>query len=376
MASNKKNASTVRIRDRFELMDAILLFFLILMALAIAFPVINVLALSFAIQKEAAEDPEQFLDEDYLDSINQSLTDRYSWLLVRMDDKLYYNGSGFEDATIADLLTALPIYRSFRSAVDGGSYIGGDIQAFVKQFDLEQADGRRESIFIVSSVSRFLSHSRDLLGELVVSVVVILFITATMLTFWIYLLPVTPLIEDRLLATIFGGVLSGVGIGLVFSTMATTGGSDLFSALLHDKWRHLSIPRILSITDGIIVFLGLFIFDIENVIYSIIVVYLVAKISDSFLDGLKFAKMVYIISDKAEDIAAEVLVAIDRGVTGIKVKGMYSGEDKKMLFCVVGKKQVVELTDIVTRTDKRAFMVVADAREVLGEGFAEVKKTN
>ncbi len=139
-----------------------------------------------AIQKEAAEDPEQFLDEDYLDSINQSLTDRYSWLLVRMDDKLYYNGSGFEDATIADLLTALPIYRSFRSAVDGGSYIGGDIQAFVKQFDLEQADGRRESIFIVSSVSRFMSHSRDLLGELVVSVVVILFITATMLTFWIY----------------------------------------------------------------------------------------------------------------------------------------------------------------------------------------------
>ena len=197
-----------------------------------------------------------------------------------------------------------------------------------------------------------------------------------MLTFWIYLLPVTPLIEDRLLATIFGGVLSGVGIGLVFSTMATTGGSDLFSALLHDKWRHLSIPRILSITDGIIVFLGLFIFDIENVIYSIIVVYLVAKISDSFLDGLKFAKMAYIISDKAEDIAAEVLVAIDRGVTGIKVKGMYSGEDKKMLFCVVGKKQVVELTDIVTRTDKRAFMVVADAREVLGEGFAEVKNTN
>lgn len=197
-----------------------------------------------------------------------------------------------------------------------------------------------------------------------------------MLTFWIYLLPVTPLIEDKLLATIFGGVLSGVGIGLVFSTMATTGGSDLFSALLHDKWRHLSIPRILSITDGIIVFLGLFIFDIENVIYSIIVVYLVAKISDSFLDGLKFAKMVYIISDKAEDIAAEVLVAIDRGVTGIKVKGMYSGEDKKMLFCVVGKKQVVELTDIVTRTDKRAFMVVADAREVLGEGFAEVKNTN
>ncbi len=197
-----------------------------------------------------------------------------------------------------------------------------------------------------------------------------------MLTAWIYLIPVVPVIDDRLLATIFGGALSGVGIGLVFSTMATTGGSDLFSALLHDKWRHLSIPKILSVTDGVIVALGFFIFDIENVIYSIIVVYIVAKISDSILDGLKFAKMAYIISDKADEIAEEVLVAIDRGVTGIKVKGMYSGEDKKMLFCVVGKKQVVELTDIVTSLDKKAFMVVADAREVLGEGFAEVKNNN
>ncbi len=197
-----------------------------------------------------------------------------------------------------------------------------------------------------------------------------------MLTTWIYLLPVVPVIDDRLLATIFGGALSGVGMGLVFSTMATTGGSDLFSALLHDKWRHLSIPKILSITDGVIVALGFFIFDVENIIYSIMVVYIVAKISDSILDGLKFAKMAYIISDKADEIAEEVLVAIDRGVTGIKVKGMYSGEDKKMLFCVVGKKQVVELTDIVTRLDKKAFMVVADAREVLGEGFAEVKNNN
>ena len=107
-----------------------------------------------------------------------------------------------------------------------------------------------------------------------------------------------------------------------------------------------------------------------------IVVYLVSKISDSILEGLKFAKVVYIISDKAEDISAEILVALDRGVTGIKVKGMYSGADKKMLFCVVGKKQVVEITDIVSRYDKRAFVVVADAREVMGEGFDEVKNTN
>ncbi|MCR5823517.1 MAG: YitT family protein [Lachnospiraceae bacterium] len=197
-----------------------------------------------------------------------------------------------------------------------------------------------------------------------------------MLTLWIYLIPVGGFIGEKLLSVVFGGVLSGIGIGLVFSTMATTGGSDLFSALLHDRWRHLSIPKILAVTDGIIVFLGVFVFGIESVIYSIVVVYIVSKISDGILDGLKFAKVCFIISDKAEEIAAEVLVAIDRGVTGINVKGMYSGDDKKMLFCVVGKKQVIELTDIVTRLDKRAFMVVADAREVMGEGFAEVKNDN
>lgn len=197
-----------------------------------------------------------------------------------------------------------------------------------------------------------------------------------MLTLWLYIIPVTAVVNDRILATIFGGVISGVGMGLVFSAMATTGGSDLFATLLHDKFRHLSIPRILLVTDGVIVALGMFVFGIENVICSVIVVYLVSKISDSILEGLKFAKVVYVISDKADEIAAEILVSIDRGVTGIKVKGMYSGTDKKMLFCVVGQKQVVEVTDIVNSMDKKAFMVVTDAREVMGEGFAAVKNAD
>lgn len=197
-----------------------------------------------------------------------------------------------------------------------------------------------------------------------------------MLTLWLYIIPVTTIVDDRILATAFGGALSGLGMGLVFSAMATTGGTDLFAALLHDRFRYLSVPRILLVTDGIIVALGVFVFGMENVICSIIVVYLVAKISDGILEGLKFAKVVYVISDKADEIAEEILVSIDRGVTGIKVKGMYSGNDKKMLFCVVGQKQVVEVTDIVSSKDKNAFMVVTDAREVMGEGFAAVKNAD
>lgn len=194
-----------------------------------------------------------------------------------------------------------------------------------------------------------------------------------MLTFWMYALPIRAFMVNDLLSTLVGGVLSGVGIGLVFSTLATTGGTDMFSALVHDRFRHLSIPTILSVTDGIIVLLGLTVFSVENVIYSVIVVYLVSKISDAILEGLKFAKMAFIISEAADDISAEVLENMDRGVTGIKVRGMYSGEDKKMLFCVVSKKQLPLLQDIVSRHDKRAFMVIGDAREVMGEGFAEVQ---
>ncbi len=202
-----------------------------------------------------------------------------------------------------------------------------------------------------------------------------MFATAS-LTAWLYLIPVKVILEDTLLATLFGGVLSGMGMGLVFLAMATTGGSDLLATLLHTKWRHLSIPKFLSIVDGCIVALGLVQFGLENVIYSIIVVFLVSKISDAIIEGLKFAKMAFIISEHTDEIAKEILTDIDRGATGIRVKGMYSGADKNMLFCVVSKKQLPELQDIVASFDKRAFMVIADAREVMGEGFAEVKNTN
>lgn len=192
------------------------------------------------------------------------------------------------------------------------------------------------------------------------------------LTFWTYILPIISMTDDMILNCIVGGVLSGVGIGMVLSTMATTGGTDMFSAIVHEKFRHISIPVILAITDGIIVILGFTVFKIENIIYAIIVVFLVSKISDTILEGLKFAKMAFIISEKTNAISTEIMDNMDRGVTGIRVKGMYSGTDKQMLFCVVSKKQIPLLKDIVYRHDKTAFMVIADAREVMGEGFAEV----
>lgn len=195
-----------------------------------------------------------------------------------------------------------------------------------------------------------------------------------MLSVWIYLLPIYSLFDDYVLATLFGGVITGAGIGLVFARMATTGGTDLLSALIHDKLKHFSIPQLLAVIDGAIVVLGAVVFGVENAMYAICVVYLCSKISDGLLQGLKFAKMAHIISDKAEEIAELVLRDVDRGATGIKVQGMYSKSEKKMLICVVTKKEIVELIDIVHKIDPSAFVIVNDVHEVVGEGFIEIRQ--
>ena len=198
------------------------------------------------------------------------------------------------------------------------------------------------------------------------------FFATMMLSVMMFVIPVHSLFEDYILAALFGGVMTGAGIGLVLSRMATTGGTDLFSALVHEKIRHISIPQILAVVDGAIVILGAVVFGIQSAMYAIIVVYLCSKISDSMMEGVKFAKMAHIISDKSEEIAQAIMKEVDRGVTGVNVQGMYSKADKKMLLCVVSKKEIIELVDIVKNIDPSAFVIVNDIREVMGEGFIEI----
>ena len=195
-----------------------------------------------------------------------------------------------------------------------------------------------------------------------------------MLSVWIYLLPIYQLFDDYILATLFGGVMTGAGIGLVLARMATTGGTDLLSALIHEKMKYLTVPQLLAVVDGIIVILGAVVFGIDNAMYAICVVYLCSKISDGILQGLKFAKMAHIISDKADEIAEIILKDVDRGATGVNVQGMYSKAEKKMLICVVTKQEIVELIDIVHKIDPSAFVIVNDVHEVMGEGFIEIRQ--
>ena len=191
------------------------------------------------------------------------------------------------------------------------------------------------------------------------------------LTVWLAVLPAWKLSEDIFLAALYGGILQGVGIGLVFLGGGTTGGTDLLAAIIQKYMKHYSIAQVMQFVDGAVVVAGMYVFGVERALYAIIAVYLVTKVSDGIIAGLKFSKAVYIINDKPDEVSRMVMEDIDRGITGIRAKGMYSGNDKLMLFCVVGKKELVHLKEMIDEIDPKAFVIVGDAREVHGEGFIE-----
>lgn len=192
------------------------------------------------------------------------------------------------------------------------------------------------------------------------------------LSFFLFILPEINLqMDDIFLSALFGGVVSGVGTGLVFMARSTTGGTDLMAAVLQHYMRHLSVAQIMQVLDGAVVLAGAWIFGLQYALYAIIAVFVVAKMTDGILEGMKFSKLAYIISEKPDEISAAIMEGLGRGITGLDGRGMYSGNPKNVLICVVSKKEIVQVKDIVSKIDRQSFVIVTDAREVLGEGFIE-----
>ncbi len=193
-----------------------------------------------------------------------------------------------------------------------------------------------------------------------------------LLSVWLYVIPTVDMAQgDPMLATIFGGVLFGAGMGLVLLARATTGGTDMVAVLIQHKLRHYSVVQIMLILDGVIVLAGLFEFGLKIGLYAIISIYISTKVSDALMEGMKFSKAAFIITNHHKQVADALMEKLDRGVTGLQARGMYSGDEKCMLYCVVSKKEIVDLKEIVVEIDRNAFVIVSDAREVLGEGFVE-----
>lgn len=184
------------------------------------------------------------------------------------------------------------------------------------------------------------------------------------------IIPVRPLMtEDLLLNAVFGGVIMGIGMGLTFAAGTTTGGIDLLAVLIHRKLRSISEARLAAVIDGAIVLVCMVVFDLEHALYALISIFIVMRISDRILDGLQFSKMAYIISDQAGSIAEALMRDMERGVTGLDAVGMHTGKHRNMLLCVVSRKQIVQLKDMVFRIDPKAFVIVTDAADAYGEGF-------
>ena len=193
-----------------------------------------------------------------------------------------------------------------------------------------------------------------------------------MLSVWLYIIPGVDLSgDDYLLAALFGGAFTGVGMGLVLRAGATTGGTDMVAALIQSRMRHYSVVQIMQVMDAAIVIAGLYVFGLRSTLYAVVSIFVMTKVSDAFLEGFKNSKAALIITNHHEEVAQRLMDELDRGVTGMDAKGMYTQDYKCVLYCVVARKEIVQLKEIVNDVDPDAFVIVSDVREVLGEGFME-----
>ena len=179
-----------------------------------------------------------------------------------------------------------------------------------------------------------------------------------------------PLTNDKMLAAIYGGILTGIGTAVILKSHSSTGGSDLLTNIIKRFNSKIEMGRVITIIDAVIVFSNvIFLQKIEIGLYSAITIYLMGLMIDVVFEGIFFSKLIFIISDKNELIAKEIQTKISRGITGLNGKGMYKNKEKLILMCAVGRRDIANIKKLIRKIDKDAFVVVTNSREVLGAGF-------
>ena len=179
-----------------------------------------------------------------------------------------------------------------------------------------------------------------------------------------------PLTDNPLLAALFSGVITGFGLGLVFLVGASTGGTDIIVKVVRQKHQHFNLGTLVLILDVIIILIYAVTFRMfEAGMYSLIAIFIESKLIDVVLYGVNYGKVVYIISDKAEEINKAINEEMDRGVTKLYGEGGYSGEKKTVLLVAIKRRQITKLKQIIKKADPKAFVIMTESREVLGEGF-------
>lgn len=190
-----------------------------------------------------------------------------------------------------------------------------------------------------------------------------------------YLYGESPLVEGSpLLSSIYGGVLLGLGLGLVFKARASSGGSDLVAMILA-KYTKLNLGHLVIMIDSAVVLAGLFSFgDWAIPLYSLIVIFICGRVVDVVLAGISYEKTLFIISDKSELIRDKIIVDLNRGGTFIQGEGMFEGKPRKIIYTNVNRRELAILQEYIHQVDENAFMTVINANEVLGHGFRSLKE--
>ena len=181
-----------------------------------------------------------------------------------------------------------------------------------------------------------------------------------------------PVTTDRFLACIYGGAIIGLGTAIILKVGSSTGGTELIANIIKTYNPHISMSKNLMIIDIVIIVLNILFFkEIEIGLYSVIAIYLYGKLIDIIFEGIYYTKLLFIISDKNEEISDVIEKEVKRGVTGLYGKGMYSDKDKLVLICAASRGDIIKIKHIAKSIDEKCFIVVANAREVLGKGFKE-----
>ena len=200
-------------------------------------------------------------------------------------------------------------------------------------------------------------------------------IATLLFSLWLMIIPEMDITNHNLfLVSVIGGGLMGLGLGLVFSGKATTGGTDTLAAIFQRIFPYLNTARIMPLLDVVVIVIATKVFGIEVSLYAIIAVLISGRISDGVISGQKNASLTFIISDKSDDISYAITNEMNRGATLLSGYGTYTKLPRNVLLCAVNKRQTAILRDIVSDIDPKAFMILTEANEVRGQGFLQYSK--
>jgi uncharacterized membrane-anchored protein YitT (DUF2179 family) len=179
--------------------------------------------------------------------------------------------------------------------------------------------------------------------------------------------------DDILLSSVFGGVFIGFGLGLIFKSKATSGGSDIV-AMIISKYTRLPLGQLMIYVDSVIVVAGLLAFqDWKIPLYSLIVIYITGRVIDLVLQGISYEKTLFIISEKHEEIRNKIINDLNRGGTYLRGEGMYNNKERTIIYTVLTRRELAILQDFIHKTDPEAFLTVINANEILGNGFKSLR---